>query len=180
MTLNLSEWLLVKVMTHSLDKNQSLCEVRTSNVSPYIRFWPDTNFALFLQVTLTLPEWLKIKVMTDPQAISNLCWKKDLPVFFHKKDINRTRILYRHMDRQKYCRTDGRKDKVIPIYIFKRLLRGYKKLETYMKKYMISHWIVLLLWPERSKKFNLIYLTCVYHCTQTIFNPIYMYALSCA
>lgn len=38
----------------SLGHKQSLCAVRASNVPPLKRHGPDTNYALFLPVTLTI------------------------------------------------------------------------------------------------------------------------------
>lgn len=81
--------------------------VWASNVSPNERYGPDKKIALLFSVALNLPEWPVVNIMTNLQVISKLWVKYELPLFHHKKDVDRTRF---------HKQTDERMDKVIPIY----------------------------------------------------------------
>lgn len=80
-------WHLTFTMTLDLnhatpsDHNQSLCAVRTFNISPYERRRPDRYFAIFLPVTLSMPLIPWDKIMTHPQVISNICKEETSNVF---------------------------------------------------------------------------------------------------
>lgn len=91
MNLNLPKWAWVKVLTH-LQVISNLC-VNFQYLS-IGKIWTGQKFCAFLPDTLKLPGRPLVKVMIHPQIISNLCVNYKLPMFLHKKDIDRTQILY--------------------------------------------------------------------------------------
>lgn len=101
--------------------------------------WIGHDFCTFPANDLDLVQiTLLAQDMTHPYVISNLYMKLVLPMFIHKKDVNRTRVLHKQTD------------KLIPIYPPPHFVCGGNK-NFYNVTYTVASFgysqIVPFLWP---------------------------------